>query len=182
MTSNRPELAPITGLRRGENLPGPPARRAATSTPRELATAPATGHSAAATTVSAATRAVSRPKSAEAETTRALSLSLPVSLAEKLKAHAKAENISQADTLMDAVLAHRERLPDLLTHQQRPQARHDALFIRNAVRGGVEPYVSLSLRMKAPNVDALDDLVVEHEADSRSQLCAVALGAYLTSS
>jgi hypothetical protein len=112
---------------------------------------------------------------------RAISVSLPVSLAQAVKAHAKSHGTSYADLLMDSVLAHRTELSELVLRRRRDRPR-DELFVRSIPRGGEEPYVSLSLRMLAPNVAALDNLVAEHNASSRSELCAAALNAHLAGS
>jgi metal-responsive CopG/Arc/MetJ family transcriptional regulator len=109
---------------------------------------------------------------------RAISVSLPVSLAQAVKEHARAHGTSYADLLMDSVLAQRAQLSELVSRRRRDRPR-DELFVRSTPRGGEEPFVSLSLRMLAPNVAALDSLVAEHNASSRSELCAAALRAHL---
>lgn len=173
----RPRLRPVQGLRPAD-LPKPPARRPEPT--RDATAAAASPATAATTAVDAARRAPTRPikRSATAGTLRAISISLPFSIATQTREHAKRTGVTHAELLMDAIVATRDKLDDLV-EQLQPRAVSDSLFVR-AVQGGGEAYVGVSLRMRAANVDVLDRLAKEHHAASRSQLCTAALKSYLS--
>lgn len=172
MTTDRPQLPPVQGLKRTSTLPPPPKRR---TTP---ITAPTTAVPTAPVKTAAPRKPVRRPRSEVADVTRAISVSIPLRLAEAFKVTARSSGRTHADLLMDAVVANRDEL-DALIDNVRPKAKRDELFLRAPARQVEEPHVSLSLRMLAPNLAALDALVEEHKAESRSQLCAAVLEAYL---
>jgi hypothetical protein len=182
--SDRPQLAPVAGLKRTETLPSPPPRRQASPVravePALSAAAEPASTPAAQPKPDRSASAAHRPSrvSDTADVMRAISVSLPVSLAQTVKAHAKSHGTSYADLLMDSVLAQRAQLSELVSRRRRDRPR-DELFVRSVPRAGEEPFVSLSLRLLAPNVAALDSLVAEHNASSRSELCAAALRAHL---
>lgn len=174
MNEQRTPLTPVTGLSRAAGLPAPPARRPAAAL--QVAAEPAqSARETPRPNPKLRTRATT---SRDATVTRAVSISLPVDLAAQVRVQARSAGVSQADVLMDAVLAHRDHLTDLIV-AARPAPARDDLFVRSAPRAPAGPYVALSLRMKSPNVDVLDRLVQEHGAASRSQLCAAALAAHL---
>lgn len=170
MTAERRPLQPVKGLS-PTDLPGPPQRR---RHPEGAASAiPVAAPSPAAALVGASSDA------ARLDTeVRAISLSLPIGLRQAVKAHARTHNITQADTVMDAVLHQYDRLSQLLAANA--TAGHDALFVRSRTTNHDEPFASLSLRMHTRNVNTLDELTRIFGAASRSHLCAAALAAELT--
>ena len=110
---------------------------------------------------------------------RAVTLSLPAPLVTAIKDRARAERVSQPDVLMDALSATRDRLDVLLAPVTAPPIS-DGLFLRRqAQRTTTDPLATLSLRLLAANLTAIDDLVIKHQAPSRSALCAAALRGYL---
>lgn len=183
MSEGRSRMRPVTGLRRTDSLPPPPPR------PQPTAPVPEAPPKAAKSRQEPAESKPRRPASRgqpgaarasdRAEIIRPISISMPVSLVERFKAHARTTGTSHPDLLMDAVLAQRDRLGDLVA-QARPEPPRDELFVRNIRRGGGELTHTLPLRMKSTNVDAIDKLVTEHGAENRSQLCTAALRAHLT--
>lgn len=180
MTDRQP-LAPVAGLKRTSSLPPPP--------PRISHRDHKSTESAASTSTTA--RGTSQPdavasqqgsktlRSTDAGMIRAISLSLPLPLAEALKERARVERITHAEVLMDAVSSQRGDLTELIDNAK-PRAQTDALFTRRQRPGNAATYVALSLRMMSSNVAVLDELTQRHNADSRSQFCAVALTGYLT--
>lgn len=196
MSTGRPPLAAVPGLKRTESIPPPPPRRV---TEAELTLS---AESVRGDDISAALNLVTggqheslraagertqkrSPKSVTvppADTLRAVGISLPLSLANQLREHARTSARSQADTVLDAVLQQRDRLTSIVGYA-RAQPERDALFVRNPTKSPAdEQHVSLSIRIRASNVDVLDRLVEEHHANSRSRLVAAALRGYLTSS
>jgi hypothetical protein len=80
---------------------------------------------------------------------------------------------------MDALSATRDRLGDLLARAMTPPTS-DGLFLRRPPhRTTTDPMATLSLRLLAANLTAIDELVTMHQASSRSALCATALREYL---
>lgn len=181
MTARQP-LAPVSGLKRTSSLPPPPPRttdqisHTTTATTPPRATARTTPEPNA---VASQQGSRTNPPSAHADTVRAISLSLPLILVDALKNRARAERVTHADVLMDAVTSRHEDL-GALVEDAKPQTQSDALFTRRQRHCNPPTYVALSLRMLSSNVTALDDLTQRHNADSRSQLCAAALTGYLT--
>ena len=90
----------------------------------------------------------------------------------------KRTDTSQASVLMDAITAHHDHLVDLVT-TSRPGPNNDGLFVRDTPRDTI-PLSTLSLRMRAVNIDAIDQLVEASAATSRSHLCVAVLTAYLS--
>lgn len=182
----RPPLAPVTGLSRTSNLPPPPPRTRATQNhdhDSDATASPTPGTTARTTAPLAAVgpggRPEPRPQPAhKADTVRAISLSLPLPLVEALKTRARADRITHAEVLMDAVTAQQDNLTELIENAK-PHTQTGAIFTRHQRRGDAPTYVALSLRMMSGNVAALDDLTHQHNADSRSQLCSAALTHYL---
>lgn len=109
---------------------------------------------------------------------RPISLSVPAPLLESFKLFAKRTDTSQASVLMDAITAHHDHLVDLVT-TSRPGPNNDGLFVRDTPRDTI-PLSTLSLRMRAVNIDAIDQLVEASAATSRSHLCVAVLTAYLS--
>lgn len=172
--SERVPLAPITQLKR-DAIPGPPARRPASDGSRvESPATPAPEQARPRPAVRAAKRV--------GETTptdmRPISLSVPAPLLESFKLFAKRTDTSQASVLMDAITAHHDHLVDLVT-TSRPGPNNDGLFVRDTPRDTI-PLSTLSLRMRAVNIDAIDQLVEASAATSRSHLCVAVLTAYLS--
>lgn len=110
---------------------------------------------------------------------RPITLSLPAAIVSQVKDRARAERVTQPEVVMDALTANHDDLGDLLQEGRR-QLESDGLFMRRpAGRGTAEPMATLSMRMLARNVEAIDRLVQTHEAPSRSALCLAALRSYL---
>lgn len=82
---------------------------------------------------------------------------------------------------MDALVAVRPRLTELLADSGQRPTVSDGLFERTPAKTGEDQdlHVTLSLRLLARNLKVIDRLKVEHKAKNRSQLAAVALAAYL---
>lgn len=174
--SERVPLAPVPGLTRTAVIPPPsrprPAVAKAAAEP-EMSAAPSDPQPAPPRRPRAA-----RPRASEGATTvRATTLSLPVRLVEALKARATNDRITQVDVLMDALVAAKQELPDLVQVPEN-RASEDGLFVRRRAVVS-EPTATLSIRMLSRNVDAIDELVASHGAKSRSALCAAALNRYL---
>lgn len=110
---------------------------------------------------------------------RPITLSLPAAIVSQVKDRARAERVTQPEVVMDALIANYDDLGDLLQEGRR-QLESDGLFLRRPTgRGTAEPMATLSMRMLARNVEAIDRLVQTHEAPSRSALCLAALRSYL---
>jgi metal-responsive CopG/Arc/MetJ family transcriptional regulator len=109
---------------------------------------------------------------------RPISLSVPAPLLETFKQFAKRTETPQSAVLMDAITAHQDDL-SVLVSTSRPAVSKEGLFVRDIPRESV-PLSTLSLRMRAVNIDAIDQLVDATGAGSRSHLCVAALAAYLS--
>jgi hypothetical protein len=196
-------MAPIAGLKKPTDLPAPSARPQTLQvvpapspdpTPEEsqdLATTP----SPATDTTRATTKAESGSKpqgrsrkprtekaparSASADTMKPVSVSVPLTMAEAWRDRAKRDRTSQVDVLLDAVVAHQAELTDLVAARGEKPTVSDGLFDRTPGARG-ERFVGVSLRIKAGNLEVIDQLTDKHGADSRSQLVAAALSAYLS--
>lgn len=177
----RQPMAPVAGLTRATALPSPPPRPTRTSTPSTVE-AIAGPVRAAPVRDARSPAAKTRPRSEEAATMRAVTLSLPVQLIQEVRSRAKREGTSQPDVLMDALVATQERLTELLGRDgNAPATRSDGLFTRHAGTASTseDPLGTLTVRMLSTNVRVIDDLVQAHDAPSRSALCASALRDYL---
>lgn len=124
-------------------------------------------------------RPSSGPRSRSAATVRPIGLSLPSSLLAQLRERARSTGVTQPDLLMDAISAAHEQLQDLVAPGKDAPVK-DGMFLRRPSARGVEPLATLTLRMLAPNVAVIDELVASTGASSRSALCAAALRHYLT--
>lgn len=113
-----------------------------------------------------------------ADLMRPITLSLPAALVTRLKDRATTDRVSQPEVLLDALTATADELAGLLEAANVRPTRA-GLFLRTPPRGPAEPMATLSLRMLTRNVATIDDLVLSHEAPSRSALCATALRRYL---
>ncbi len=172
--SGRAPLVPVPGLARTASLPPPPPRRSVT--PKDATVAEP---SPVVEEPAAVPEARSRASDA-AEIMRSVTLSLPVGVVRQVKDRARADRISQPEVVMDALLAVRDEIGELLAKESRPVVS-DGLFVRRAgPRGNGDPLATLSLRMLSRNVAAIDELAQVHQAPSRSALCLVALRAYLS--
>lgn len=107
---------------------------------------------------------------------RPTTVSVPADLVPLWRERARLENVSQADVLFDAIEAHLEQLPALISAEQTVPA--GGLFERSKRRGKVL-LAGVSLRLSASTDQALGDVEQECGAASRSQLVTVALRAYL---
>lgn len=175
--SERPALRPVTGLSL-ESLPAPP-RRVPTARP-PAANEDGGGFPATAETRQSTARtprsgiSVSPAISGTRSAVRAISVSLAVPLAEQLKLRARATGQPKAQIVLDAVLDARHELSGLVAERRRAGEWTDELFVRTAA-AATEPRTTVSLRMLARNVEALDDLVEQTGAASRSELITLAL-------
>lgn len=179
------ERTSIAGLMKPDALPTPPARRipAAPTTP---AVAPQPARPAPASTPPAPSRtsgrrgrrADPRPNDVVPDDAQvSVNLSLPTKLCTLTRDRSKADDNTIATTLMDAIVATYDRLPELIQALQRKRSK-DILFIRIAP-ASKEERSQLPFRMLGANLKTIDSLVEKFGADDRSQLCAAALGGYL---
>ena len=186
----RPPLAPVAGLSRTSTIPAPPLRRptpekapapAQATAQHPPAVAPGKGGGAG-RRESKPEQPARRSRSAEAAVMRPVTLSLPSALVQAVRERARRDGTSQPDVLMDAIVASQNELTSLLADGHDAQKLHsDGVFVRRtAGEKSPEPLATLTLRLLAPNVDAIDDLVRRHEAPSRSALCVAALQHYLS--
>lgn len=118
-------------------------------------------------------------RSANADTVKPVSVSVPVSLAEAWRERATRDRTSQVDVLLDAIVAHRDELGELMkaASSAKPTVS-DGLFDRGTSRTG-ERTVGVSLRIKSGNLDVIDQLAKKHGQDKRSPFVAAVLAAYL---
>lgn len=165
----RSPLPAVQGLARTASLPPPPPRPAAVAEPpTEAAADPAQP-----------AHAKMARASESAQLIRNTTLSLPTAIVRQLKDRARADRTSQPEVIMDALSSVHHDLGKLLAEREQPVVS-DGLFLRKTSRtGSSEPLATLSLRMLSRNIDAIDELVSQHQAPSRSALCLVALKAYL---
>lgn len=174
--SDRQPLAPVENLRK-EAIP-PPKKRAQAG-PRSGAMDDAQGEqSRAADKTDTASRGDRRRAQQKTAVFRSISLSIPVTLVKELKSWAREKERAQADIVLDAVSTHHDGLSDLVAKRRR-QMVSDGLFTREVPQSHNDSLMTLPLRLRADNVDTLDRLTTETNADSRSQLCVAALAAYL---
>jgi len=109
---------------------------------------------------------------------KAVSVSVPLTVAEAWRDSAKRERTSQVDVLLDALVARQGELTDLVASRTEQPTVSDGLFDRTPGAKG-ERFVGVSLRIKSGNLQVIDQLVDKHGAESRSQLVAAALSAHL---
>ena len=202
--THREPMAPIAGLKKPTDLPAPSARpRTLTPVPAaspdpveeqpvDLAASPSPAKEASGGTAKAepsskstgrprksrAEKATATARSASADTMRPVSVSVPLTLAEAWRDRAKRDRTSQVDVLLDALVAHQDDLADLVAARSEKPTVSDGLFDRTPGAKG-ERFVGVSLRIKAGNLEVIDQLADKHGADSRSQMVAAALSAYL---
>lgn len=205
MTTRREPMSPIAGLKKPTDLPSPSARPrtlAPVPTPSpdpveeqpvDLAASPSPTKEASGDTAKAepssksagrsrksrTEKATATARSASADTMRPVSVSVPLTMAEAWRDRAKRDRTSQVDVLLDALVAHRDELTDLVAARSEKPTVSDGLFDRTPGAKG-ERFVGVSLRIKAGNLEVIDQLADKHGADSRSQLVAAALSAYLS--
>ncbi|GAB2446503.1 hypothetical protein GCM10027062_29860 [Nocardioides hungaricus] len=117
-------------------------------------------------------------RSASADTMKAVSVSVPLTVAEAWRDTAKRDRTSQVDVLLDALVARQDELTDLVAARTEQPTVSDGLFDRTPGAKG-ERFVGVSLRIKSGNLQVIDQLVDKHGAESRSQLVAAALSAHL---
>lgn len=205
--SRREPMAPIAGLKKPTDLPAPSARpqtlqvvpapspdptqdeaqeeaqdlatpaSPATDTTRATARAESTSKPTGRTRKPRAEKAPAR--SAGADTMKPVSVSVPLTMAEAWRDRAKRDRTSQVDVLLDALVAHQDELTNLVAARSEKPTVSDGLFDRTPGAKG-ERFVGVSLRIKAGNLEVIDQLTDKHGADSRSQLVAAALSAYLS--
>lgn len=174
--SERTPLQAVPGLARPADIPGPPPRKtppisAGEPKPTTAGEQPATREP----------RPPRKPRVSEsADVARVVAFSLPASLVEGFREGATRRKTTQAEFLMDALNATVGRLPELL-QQDQPAPVRDGLFVRQAPRPRSEPHGIVSVRLLVRNIEAIDNLVAELDAPSRSALVAVAVKAHLAS-
>lgn len=203
--SRREPMSPIAGLKKPTDLPSPSARPRTLAPvpapspdpveeqPVDVAASPAPAKEASGATAKAepSSKSAGRPRrsrsekataaarSASADTMRPVSVSVPLTMAEAWRDRAKRDRTSQVDVLLDALVAHQDELTDLVAARSEKPTVSDGLFDRTPGAKG-ERFVGVSLRIKAGNLEVIDQLADKHGADSRSQLVAAALSAYLS--
>jgi hypothetical protein len=201
--SRREPMSPIAGLKKPTDLPAPSARpRTLQPVPEQtpdpvgeqqvdLAASPVSAKEASGGTATAeppskpsgrtrkprAEKATAR--SASADTMRPVSVSVPLTMAEAWRDRANRDRTSQVAVLLDALVAHQDGLTNLVAARSEKPTVSDGLFDRTPGAKG-ERFVGVSLRIKAGNLEVIDQLADKHGADSRSQLVAAALSAYLS--
>ena len=203
--SRREPMTPIAGLKKPTDLPSPSARPRTLAPvpapspdpveeqPVDLAASPSPAKEPSDGTAKAepSSKSTGRPRksrtekataparSASADTMRPVSVSVPLTMAEAWRDRAKRDRTSQVDVLLDALVAHQDKLTDLVAARSEKPTVSDGLFDRTPGAKG-ERFVGVSLRIKAANLEVIDQLADKHGADSRSQLVAAALSAYLS--
>lgn len=183
MTERTP-LAAVPGLARTSSLPAPPPRRTRSdqSDARPSTTEVRSAPLEAPKVQRQPPKSERQPKRAEdqtANTTAPVTLSLPVTLVQRLKRYAKAHEATYASVIMDAIVSNRDQLAFLVS-RLRPDEESDGIFVRTAPRK-IEDRTTISFRTRRANVSALDELAKSDEilAQNRSQLCHAALDAFL---
>lgn len=117
-------------------------------------------------------------RSADADTMKPVSVSVPLTLAEAWRDRAKKDRTSQVDVLLDAIVAHQDELDALVAAAGQKPTVNDGLFDRGPGSKG-ERFVGVSLRIKSGNLDVIDRLADKHGAAKRSPFVAAVLAAYL---
>lgn len=183
--TDRTPLTAVPGLARTSSLPPPPPRRSRPEA-SESRTTPSTDAHTEAPVAARIQRQPSKPerqpRRAEdraANVTVPVTLSLPVTLVQRLKKYAKANEASYASIVMDAIVSSRDELA-LLVSRLRPDEESDGIFVRTTPRKA-EDRTAISFRTRKANVTAIDNLAASDEisAENRSQLCHAALDAFL---
>lgn len=203
--SRREPMSPIAGLKKPTDLPSPSARPRTLAPvpapspdpveeqPVDLAASPSPANEPSEGTAKAepSSKSTGRPRksrtekasaaarSASADMMRPVSVSVPLTMAEEWRDRAKRDRTSQVDVLLDGLVAHQDELTDLVAARSEKPTVSDGLFDRTPGAKG-ERFVGVSLRIKAGNLEVIDQLADKHGADSRSQLVAAALSAYLS--
>jgi hypothetical protein len=189
--SERPSLKPIAGLKPGDRagaIPPPPRRRPVDSAaaPSGEAVVDDASPSVSQRDVGEGSRGASsrakatgsRPKASQGvDVIRNVPVFLPAELADRFRAAAREQRISQVNLLLDALTATRDQLGELVAADQPKPS--DGLFARPAPRGGEVVSATLNLRTVSGNIDTIDRLADEAGAKSRSQLMRLALAHYL---
>jgi hypothetical protein len=193
-------MEPVDGLKK-PTLPGPkPRPRTLTPVPppsTEPATEPteiSAGDSAGGTVLEPVTepekpkparskktradKTTTPARSADADTMKPVSVSVPLTLAEAWRDRAKKDRTSQVDVLLDAIVAHQDELDALVAAAGQKPTVNDGLFDRGPGSKG-ERFVGVSLRIKSGNLDVIDRLADKHGAAKRSPFVAAVLAAYL---
>lgn len=161
--ASTPSAGPAAGPTRTEDDSSTAPSRQATRTRKSRAEKPSTA---------------GRSATVDATKPPAISVSVPLTLAEAWRDRARTDRTSQVDVLLDAIVAHQGELTELVAARAEKPTVTDGLFDRTPGAKG-ERYVGVSLRIKATNLDVIDRLTNKHGADSRSQLIAAALSAHL---
>lgn len=170
-----PEPTPDTVEEQPDSLTEAPSAAPA----KEDAPAAARSGATASTGRTRKARAEKLARSASADTMKAVSVSVPLTVAEAWRDSAKRERTSQVDVLLDALVARQDGLTDLVAARTEQPTVSDGLFDRTPGAKG-ERFVGVSLRIKSGNLQVIDQLVDKHGAESRSQLVAAALSAHLS--
>lgn len=188
MTRREP-MAPVEGLKK-PTLPPPTSRpatlKAVPPVEEDVTLSPREASSGAAVVVSKPPRprvarsstVASRPRSADADLVKAVSVSVPLPLAEAWRDRAKRDGVSQVDVLLDAFVAHRDELDRLVAETLHKPTVSDGLFDRRPSSPTVRS-VGISLRIKASNLEVIDQLAEQHGASKRSPFIVAVLTAYL---
>lgn len=178
--SERPGFPPVDGLaKRTRSVPPPPPRpvRTVPSPATKAPTAePARTEPAAAKRV----RTVAAADPTERADTAPVTLSLPTALAEATTTFAKKHSVTYPDLVMDAIVASHDELAALIA-KANTKAESDGLFVRTQ-RSTAGPRSTRSFRMRRDNLEVIDQLAEKVAAESRSQLCRVALERFLETS
>lgn len=103
---------------------------------------------------------------------------VPAEVSTQVRDAARRADLTNADLVFDAIEATRDQLPVLLAPPALPTS-NDQLFARAKRRPSAKK-VQISAIISAGNLAAIDRLVSELGADSRSHLVEVALAAYLS--
>ena len=120
-----------------------------------------------------------RPRaSSKAETMKSVSVSVPFTVAEAWRDRAKNDRTSQVDVLLDAIVANRNRLSEVVAAASERPTVSDGLFDRGTSSAG-ERFVGVSLRIKSTNLTVIDNLADRHGPVKRSPFVAAVLSAYL---
>jgi len=103
---------------------------------------------------------------------------VPVHVSEQVRETARRDDLTNADVIFDAIEATQDQLRPLLEAPVVP-AGEERLFAR-AGRRPVGKKVQISAVISSSNLEAIDRLVADLGAESRSHLVEVALSAYFT--
>lgn len=173
---SEPEPAPTTEADGGPDAGGVAVEQAA----------PVVGTQAARTSPDALGRGRPRSRTLDDNKQRSTTISIPYDLRERLKVRAGAVGVAHARIIMDAVEATYPDLPRLVAeHRARESSPGEVpangLFPRREERreAGGQHKVPIGLHMTTAELDVLDRVVHEVGAESRSQLCWVALAEHL---